>query len=267
MSRHSNTRANAARSARPAFTMIEMIVVTSVIALLIALLVPGLGAARRSAGKTTSMANLRQLSIAAEMYAASEQAWPIAIRYDNHGDGLISHAWDWSSYPGGRHEPGTLWTFTDAPDRTLMDPFYHGHDPDAAFADPFTGYNYNTSFIGGEAPFPQIGFSSIRRGVPLGGSRETETTAMFGTAGRRGGTNKFMRAPGNREGLDAGTLVSGVQSFRAGGSSPTVYLDGHTGAPTDSHAGPDAYAEAREQWMDWPRNGFLSDDDDAYDPR
>ena len=54
---------------RQAFTLIELLVVVSIIALLIAILLPALGAARQSAGAVQCMSNTKQMSLANEMFA------------------------------------------------------------------------------------------------------------------------------------------------------------------------------------------------------
>lgn len=62
-----------------AFTLIELLVVISIIALLIAILLPALGAARKSAQQMQNSVNLRSLHQAEVVYATENKAWYTGI--------------------------------------------------------------------------------------------------------------------------------------------------------------------------------------------
>ena len=63
------------RRGRAAFTLVELLVVIGIIALLISILMPALGRARRLAQRTQCLAQLRQIGTAVQTYIAEHKGW------------------------------------------------------------------------------------------------------------------------------------------------------------------------------------------------
>lgn len=248
---------------RGAFTMIELMVVLATMALLLGVLVPALTSVQSAGRGAACVSNLRRMSIAAQRYALDYAYFPPSLRYENEGTFTVV-AWDWvSTFDDEVISPGSLWEFTEDPDRAQQCPTYHGR---SNFADRYTGYNYNTTFLGGESSFPNLGWNGFRPGLRYGACRRAATVAIFGDGGIAAGVaNKFMRAPTNREGYNLQTIYSGGQAFRHRHATNVAYIDLHVSAMATPLPGALA-TDALLDHMGYPANGFLSNDDRAYDP-
>jgi prepilin-type processing-associated H-X9-DG protein/prepilin-type N-terminal cleavage/methylation domain-containing protein len=231
---------------RKAFTLVEVLVVIGIIAVLIAILLPTLRAAREESNKIACLSNLRQLALTAQNYAvAYKDSYPIATQ-------SISVAWDFR-INGSAVEPGILWMGrTDM--KIQQCPSCNVKSP--TITDPYTGYNYNISYIGhgvGEFKVAPIKASHVHRAAEV---------ALFGDGEYFGGTNKFMRCPlkdtpvTDGDNVGAGTRSAGTQGYRhRGGRTNVAFCDGHA----ESLLPPAGVTPAA--------TGFLSIDNSAYCPR
>jgi prepilin-type N-terminal cleavage/methylation domain-containing protein/prepilin-type processing-associated H-X9-DG protein len=263
-------------SARRGFTLIEVLVTTGIIGTLVALSVGGLRVASERSRATSCRSNLRQIFIASQAYANCHQGhMPAAVLYYRSGGAMRTVAWDFEQH-AGKVKPGAIWKFGDGPDRT--DAVQQCPDcrvPSTFGADPATGYQYNTTYLGAEGMLPMTtgsgvvleGWRRVRPGIGPGQWRRTETTAVFADGGWRGGANKFMRAPSAKVENDLGMVYAGGSAFRHRGQCNVAWLDGHVSLLEDPQQGPHASPALLKSPLDWPRNGFLSHDDSAYDPR
>lgn len=95
---------------RIGFTLIELLVVISIIALLVGILLPALGAARKAAQDTACKSNLHSLGQAVHMYATDDLDGKMPMVYDPTG---TPNRWynKVNSYMGQGEGPATTQTF------------------------------------------------------------------------------------------------------------------------------------------------------------
>lgn len=260
--------------ARHGLSLVETLVVIGILSVLLALLLPTTAAVRAAGRAGRCQSNLRQMGLAAASYAAqNKERYPAAILYEMTDAGVVTKAWDYEQRPGGTVVPGAIWSYMSTPTPAQQCPDFVGHSTFGG--DPYTGYNYNTTYIGAEGRFPEMGpdgrwldgWEVARRGLASGNFRHTSTTAVFGDGGWRGGANKFMRAPSASVEGDFQTVYAGGQAFRHGGCTHVCYLDGHVSGVCERHQGAHASDTLLNQVMGFPLNAFLSDGDKPYDPR
>jgi prepilin-type processing-associated H-X9-DG protein len=249
-----------ARTSRLAFTLVELLVVIGIIALLIALLLPALSVARESAKTVACLSNLRQLATAATAYTnANAGYFPIAYWFESRPPLVISSAWDFTSVRDTSTstttiEPGLLWQGgTNL--QVQQCPSFDGRSNTTG--DPYTGYNYNTSFIGhGQS-------ESIVAPMKAAQVRKASTCALFGDGQYASGADKFMRAPFPNPGDASFTdRAAGTQGYRHRKRTNIAFADGH------AETWPDRFLNTTPSEIPKiaPATGFLSDDNALYDP-
>jgi prepilin-type processing-associated H-X9-DG protein len=249
------------RRRRPiAFTLVELLIVVGIVALLIAILLPALSVARENAKAVACLSNLRQLATAAHGYCgANRGSYPLAYWTEVRLPRVISSGWDFTSIRDTSRatttvEAGLLWGGGPAT-AVQQCPSYDGRSNTAA--DPFTGYNYNTSFIGHGQ------FETVVAPRKASQVKRASEVALFGDGQYSTGANKFMRAPlPNRDDAGFTDRAAGTQGYRHRARTNVAFADGHAEGRAERHV-----VTTPEQA---PRvaagTGFLSEDNAAYDP-
>ena len=241
---------------RKGFSLIELLVVLGIVATLAALAGATVRIARESARQAACASNLSQLAAAALAYADEHRGeFPWGMRYANGA----MQCWDFTFAPGGRAEPGPIWDGMrgSGASRVLQCPSYAARRSGGWQEDPYTGYNYNCSYIGkceGDS-------GTKRRPALLTEIRDPARTALFGDGQYAGGAaNKFMRAPVREKRFDgSGNSVreAGTQGFRHRGRTNVAFCDGHVEALSKP------YRKGGEGFVS-DGCGFLSPDNSLY---
>jgi prepilin-type processing-associated H-X9-DG protein len=228
---------------------VELLIVIGIIALLIGLLLPALGAAQEQAKRVQCLSNLRQLATAAQNYAALQKGCYPSAYYNATNPPLVyAYFWDFTlvldqSNNTRSIQPGLLWLGQTNP-RIQQCPSFDGRSN--TLMDPFTGYNYNTSYIGRDEPQPPAKVTDVRR---------PSTTALFGDGQWSNGANKYMRAPRPVTGGLFVAPTAGTQGFRHRKQTNVAFCDGHAESLRDRFTAGANVA---------PQTGFLSDDNSRY---
>lgn len=235
------------RLRQPAFTLIELLVVISIVALLLVILLPALGKARESGRTLVCLSQQRQMSLALEVYV-NDNRDRYCLAYGSDGPLMLS--WEVNTDAGtGTHTPGLLWGSYQV-DALQQCPSFDGPDNWSQF--PYTGYNYNTSFVGhGE-------FEARPDPVKAAELTDPASCATFGDGEYAAGANKFMRSPLPHAGDTSGNFIreAGTQGYRHSDATNAMFADGHGRTIIERYTAGLAVAEG---------TGFLSEDNSLYD--
>lgn len=239
--------------------------VIGIIAVLIALLMPALNAAREQSKSIKCLSNLRSLGQAAIMYANQSGGYfPIS-----HNS--LTDEWDFTQTPSGIL-PGILWQ-GNTNLAVEQCPSYDARS--TTTTDPYTGYNYNTSYIGGGVgEVTPLGNPHVQP-AKLGSVHRSPQVALFGDGQYTSGTNKYMRAPLTMsltdigDGVGPATRAAGTQGYRHLNRTNVCYCDGHAESVSDCYTatGTDINGTISYNGTNsaGPGTGFLSPDNSAYD--
>jgi len=252
------------------FSMIELLTVIGTMSILMSVLLPSLRLAKERGKAVYCMNNLRQMAIAANSYAASsKEHYPLAYA-SKLVDGVIYfNAWDFSTSKDWKQSPpkevvapGLLWQ-GNTNEKVHQCPSYN--QSANWLSDPYTGYNYNTSYVGMNETV-----------IPNNSARTTEvlnpsSIALFGDGHFIGGANKFMRAPfPNPRDVSFSGRYSGTQGYRHAEKTNVAFCDGRVQAIQELFTQTDSFGqEAIEKHNQTQKIkvGFLSPDNSAYKTR
>ena len=239
---------------RLGFTLIELLVVIAIISIIAAFLFPVFAQAREKARQITCASNLKQLTLAWQMYAQDydEISCPSYNKLcfgPGACFGNADDAWDFHHLDDGTWQMGMLGAYT-------KDGRIHGCPdnpfPPDPYRRPYNGYAYNATYIGGDYALPS-GFDDPP--ASLAQIDQPSKTVVFSDAGyTNDGTpmaENFLRAPSETMSY----LNSGQTHFRHLHRASVAYVDGHVHAETNAASDP--------QFRDF---GWLSIDDSAYGP-
>jgi len=246
-------------ASRGGFTLVELLVVIGIISVLIAILLPALNIARANAITLQCLSNLRQMVVAADEYAdVNGGSYPIALYSTFQTPISISYEWDFTTTTNINTgvvtvTPGLLWQ-GQANMAVQQCPAFDGASNSAS--DPFTGYNYNISYIGhGQGEF-------VVAPAKVNQVRYPAQCAMFGDGQYSAGANKFMRAPFqpviNGVTDPKNFEAAGTQGFRHRGGTNVAFCDGHAETLWTR------YTNTVPSQIVAPGTGFLSADNSMY---
>ena len=200
-----------------AFTLIELLVVIAIIAILAAMLLPALGLAREKGRGTVCMGNQKQITLALLMYADDYGGY-FPPAYDCPSS-TSEIGWDFATDDYSNYRPGIIGQqltsrVFECPSRFNLN----------ALGRPFTGYAYNTSYLGGEnspwlsQPKPSARVNQVKHPPK---TAILADSAIWSTYTNELLANNYLYAP-----LGPGYYGPQVY-FRHNGFANVAFCDGH----------------------------------------
>lgn len=257
-------------SRRLGFTLIELLVVIAIIAILAAILFPVFAQAKVAAQKTTNLSNLRQVSLALQMYVNDNGAYP---QMSSASTDVPRMRWPDRLLP--YHKSEAIFNGPLAPQEMFRNAWAHNEDT------RYGGYGYNYQYLGnsrevaGDSRFP---FTTPDSQIQY----PAETIGITDTQGVRNDTDRIagvytvdpplpsLRGSGRATGFygapaDCGSGTPGTRGEFGCRSTPAEWQTGRvTIAWADGHASAMPRARLDDKSGDGqPDNGFWNGQADA----
>lgn len=239
-----------------AFTLVELLAALAIMALLFAVAVPALRAARDSGMASRSSSNLRQLALANLAYAADNKTFAPAQDAKNRT------RWHGARSGGsGPFDPrkGYLAPYLGRDRSVKLCPLLR-ELAGASFEEGTGGYGYNASYIGGtpDDPFTAEKFSNVPHPA---------STLMFATTAfaRSGGLQEYPYAEPFFFTTNGGSPQPSIH-FRANGRALIAWCDGRVTSELPSEVGgPNYYGgDNKEHLIGWIGS---PEDNGVWNPR
>ncbi|WP_428937723.1 prepilin-type N-terminal cleavage/methylation domain-containing protein [Fontivita pretiosa] len=228
------------RASRNGLTLVELLVVIGIVTVLMAMLLPALGRARQAANAAACASNLRQLHLAAMLYAGDNAGFLPPAHFDFVTSNL--HRWH-----GTRKSLSQPFDFAESPLRKYLQtpaikacPSFEFTSGKNAFERSAGGYGYNNHYLGSSIADEGWASEAINRPARLAMVRRPTETIAFADAAMASPAlieYSFLEPP---VAGDPAQVPSPSIHFRHRGRANVAWLDGHVSL----HA---------MEWT-WPRN-------------
>ena len=247
------------------FTLIELMVVVSIIGIIISILLPVISAARESGRSTYCSNNLRQLYIANDLYSIDNGSYVAAAPE------FYKNKRRWHGERDSKNEPfdgskGPLVPYLGISKKVRRCPSFQGFT--SGFEASAGGYGYNGVGVGSRAYISGANSTGFEYGMIPAVIKEPEKTVMFTDAAfleKNGGGNTLIEYSFsepyysiNWKGKQ-GTKLEPTIHFRHGKKANVVWCDGHISSERMTVNDDKEYAKMQLGW-------FGESNNDLFDP-